>query len=437
MQEENREKRIEEPQEVVNWYVRPNDREVVDCYVQPRPMPVGAAPMQPPAAPKKAGKKGLRIFLIAVGVLLAVIVAAVVVSSLTGGDTPSIRGDGSTDGEGGDASSIVDIFRTEKTTIPRMQGEAGVSMTCTAPSGEKLSIQDVYAKVNPSTVLVVADRGDKASIGTGVIMTSDGYIITNAHVISGGKSCWIALDTGYTYDVRLVGYDEDRDLAVLKAVDAEDLPVAEFGDSGQCRVGDTAYAIGNPLGVELRGTLTNGIISAINRDMVYNGHSMTLLQTNAAINEGNSGGPLINMYGQVIGITNMKALSTGVEGIGFAIPTASIRPIVNALLSDGRVSGRVSIGITVGAVSSAASEYYDLPEGLYISAVAEGSDAEKKGIQSGDMLLAVNGQAVTTTYDVSAVKDGLKVGDTVTLTIYRDGKTFDVDVRLVDTNDIS
>jgi len=171
--------------------------------------------------------------------------------------------------------------------------------------------------------------------------------------------------------------------------------------------------------------------------MVYNGHSMTLLQTNAAINEGNSGGPLINMYGQVIGITNMKALSTGVEGIGFAIPTAVIRPIVNALLADGRVSGRVSIGITVGAISSAASDYYDLPEGLYISNVAEGSDAEKQGIQSGDMLLAVNGKPVTTTYDVSAVKDGLQVGDTVTLTIYRDGKTFDVKVKLVDTNDIS
>ena len=184
-------------------------------------------------------------------------------------------------------------------------------------------------------------------------------------------------------------------------------------------------------------TMTNGIISAINRDMVYNGHSMTLLQTNAAINEGNSGGPLSKMYGQVIGITNMKALSTGVEGIGFAIPTAVIRPIVNALLADGRVSGRVSIGITVGAISSAASDYYDLPEGLYISDVAEGSDAEKKGIQSGDMLLAVNGKAVTTTYDVSAVKDGLQVGDTVTLTIYRDGKTFDVKVKLVDTNDIS
>lgn len=241
---------------------------------------------------------------------------------------------------------------------------------------------------------------------------------------------------GTEYTGKLVGADAVSDIAVLK-IEAQGLTPAEFGDSSSLQVGDDVVSIGNPLGEQLRWTMTNGIISAINRDMVYNGHSMTLLQTNAAINEGNSGGPLINMYGQVIGITNMKALSTGVEGIGFAIPTASIRPIVNALLADGRVSGRVSIGITVGAVSSAASEYYDLPDGLYISAVAEGSDAEKQGIQSGDMLLAVNGQAVTTTYDVSAAKDGLKVGDTVTLTIYRDGKTFDVDVKLVDTNDIS
>ena len=123
-------------------------------------------------------------------------------------------------------------------------------------------------------------------------MTSDGYIITNAHVISGGKSCWVALDTGVTYDVKLVGYDEEEDLAVLKADPQNPLPAAEFGNSDLVQVGDTAYAIGNPLGVELRGTMTNGIISAINRDMVYNGHSMTLLQTNAAINEGNSGGPL-------------------------------------------------------------------------------------------------------------------------------------------------
>lgn len=422
----------EEPEEIVSWYTpkEPEGREVVNYYVQRTPMPQSVWKQ---AAKKE--KRRSRLWLWISLAVVAVTVAAVVLTAIFAGRGGQQRP--LPDGDGDNPSSIVDIFGSKATTIPRIQGDKGVRLTCQDPQGQPLTAQEVYAKVNPSVVTVVSEQADGASIGTGVIMTSDGYIITNAHVISGGKSCWVALDTGVTYDVKLVGYDEEEDLAVLKADPQNPLPAAEFGNSDLVQVGDTAYAIGNPLGVELRGTMTNGIISAINRDMVYNGHSMTLLQTNAAINEGNSGGPLINMYGQVIGITNMKALSTGVEGIGFAIPTASIRPIVNALLADGRVSGRVSIGITVGAVSSAASEYYDLPEGLYISAVAEGSDAEKQGIQSGDMLLAVNGQAVTTTYDVSAVKDGLKVGDTVTLTIYRDGKTFDVDVKLVDTNDIS
>lgn len=431
MQEENREKRIEEPQEVVSWYVRPNDREVVDCYVQPRPMPVGAAPVQPPAAPKKAGKKGLRIFLIAVGVLLAVIVAAIVVSSLTDGETPSIRGDGSADGEGGDASSIVDIFRTEKTTIPRMQGEAGVSMTCTAPSGEKLSIQDVYAKVNPSTVLVVAESGDKASIGTGVIMTSDGYIITNAHVISGGKSCWIALDTGYPYDARLVGYDEEQDLAVLKAVDAEDLPVAEFGDSGQCRVGDTAYAIGNPLGVELRGTLTNGIISAINRDVQVEGRVMTLLQTTAALNNGNSGGPLINEYAQVVGINTLKMSNTvsdtsaTVEGLGFAVPTGRVVSVINDIAATGSFHGMPSIGVSVME-----TEQSDGTTRPVIDSVTENFGAAAAGLQKGDVILAADGVQVYHNNDLLAVRRTHIVGETVVLTVQREGRTFDAEVYL-------
>ena len=301
---------------------------------------------------------------------------------------------------------------------------------------DALCLQDIYSSVIDSVVSISSMTSSGTSSGTGIIMSSDGYVITNHHVITGALVISVLTNDNQEFEAALVGSDEMSDLAVLK-IDARGLQAAEFGDSSKLRVGDSVVAIGDPLGVQLRGTMTNGIISAINRDMVYNGHSMTLLQTNAAINEGNSGGPLINMYGQVIGITNMKALSTGVEGIGFAIPTAVIRPIVNALLADGRVSGRVSIGITVGAISSAASDYYDLPEGLYISDAAEGSDAEKQGIQSGDMLLAVNGKAVTTTYDVSAVKDGLQVGDTVTLTIYRDGKTFDVKVKLVDTNDIS
>ena len=329
-------------------------------------------------------------------------------------------------------------------TLPTSNSLSNVSSnksgsgSATAKSGEAPDWQTVASDVSGSVVSIQTALSNGTAKGSGAIIDTEGHIITNNHVISGAQQIQVTLANGNMYSATLVGTDTTTDLAVIKLDNPpSDLKAVKFADSDKLAVGENVMAIGNPLGEQLRWTMTNGIISAINRDMVYNGHSMTLLQTNAAINEGNSGGPLINMYGQVIGITNMKALSTGVEGIGFAIPTASIRPIVNALLADGRVSGRVSIGITVGAVSSAASEYYDLPDGLYISAVAEGSDAEKQGIQSGDMLLAVNGQAVTTTYDVSAAKDGLKVGDTVTLTIYRDGKTFDVDVKLVDTNDIS
>ena len=355
------------------------------------------------AAPKKKSHQGLKITMIILGVLVLIIASCYVFAARGRDSVPSVDPGqhGSVTIPQDDADD--DTTVTGKNELPGAPTDPGVTMALQPAGGSALSLQSVYAKCLPSVVGIHADISrSEYSTGTGVVLTADGYIVTNT-----------------------------------PALDAQGLTPAEFGDSSSLQVGDDVVSIGNPLGEQLRWTMTNGIISAINRDMVYNGHSMTRLQTNAAINEGNSGGPLINMYGQVIGITNMKALSTGVEGIGFAIPTAVIRPIVNALLADGRVSGRVSIGITVGAVSSAASEYYDLPDGLYISAVAEGSDAEKQGIQSGDMLLAVNGQAVATTYDVSAVKDGLKVGDTVTLTIYRDGKTFDVDVKLVDTNDIS
>lgn len=433
MQDENRENRTE-PQEVVSWYVRPEGQEVVDCYVQPRLLPSGAVP-QTPREPEKRSRKGLWSFLIAAGVLVLAVVAATVVASLRGGGAvPPV--DGGT-GDGGDASSIVNISGAEKTTIPRIQGEAGVSLVCTAPAGEKLSIQDMYEKVNPSTVLVVADKGEQASIGTGVIMTADGYIITNAHVISGGKDCWIALDTGYTYDAKLVGYSEERDLAVLKAVDAADLPAASFGDSDLCRVGDTVYAIGNPLGVELRGTLTDGIISAINRDLTVNDRTMNLIQTNAALNNGNSGGPLINCYGQVIGINTMKmsnfySSSTTVEGIGFAIPIDTAKPIIDELIEKGYVSGRPAIGIDGETLPATYRIYYRLPEGIYVTRVYASSDAAAKGISEGDIITAINGIDVTTMEQLNRVKNQFTAGQTVTLTIYRSGSSYDVEIILMD-----
>ena len=430
MQDENRENRTE-PQEVVSWYVRPEGQEVVDCYVQPRTLPSGAAP-QTPREPGKRSRKGLWSFLIAAGVLVLAVVAATVVASLRGGGAvPPV--DGGT-GDGGDASSIVNISGAEKTTIPRIQGETGVSLVCTAPAGEKLSIQDMYEKVNPSTVLVVADKGEQASIGTGVIMTADGYIITNAHVISGGKDCWIALDTGYTYDAKLVGYSEERDLAVLKAVDAADLPAASFGDSDLCRVGDTVYAIGNPLGVELRGTLTDGIISAINRDVQVDGRVMTLLQTTAALNNGNSGGPLINEYGQVVGINTLKMSGNGsemeatVEGLGFAVPISDACFVVNDIIANGRFRGVPVLGVMV-------IESTDNGGQVSVYTVSEGGGAEEAGLLPGDVLLRADGQTLHSIHDLMAVRRTHLVGDTMTLTVLRDGQTFDADVPLYASED--
>ena len=430
MQDENRENRTE-PQEVVSWYVRPEGQEVVDCYVQPRPLPSGAAP-QTPREPEKRSRKGLWSFLIAAGVLVLAVVAATVVASLRGGGAvPPV--DGGT-GDGGDASSIVNISGAEKTTIPRIQGEAGVSLVCTAPAGEKLSIQDMYGKVNPSTVLVVADKGEQASIGTGVIMTADGYIITNAHVISGGKDCWIALDTGYTYDAKLVGYSKERELAVLKAVDAADLPAASFGDSDLCRVGDTVYAIGNPLGVELRGTLTDGIISAINRDVQVDGRVMTLLQTTAALNNGNSGGPLINEYGQVVGINTLKMSGNGgemeatVEGLGFAVPISDACFVVNDIIANGRFRGVPVLGVMV-------IESTDNGGQVSVYTVSEGGGAEEAGLLPGDVLLRADGQTLHSIHDLMAVRRTHLVGDTMTLTVLRDGQTFDADVPLYASED--
>ena len=190
------------------------------------------------------------------------------------------------------------------------------------------------------------------------VMTADGYIVTNAHVISGGKSCRVALSSGVTLEAKLVGYDEEEDLAVLYAETQTDLPTAEFGNSDLCSVGDTVYAIGNPLGVELRGTFTDGIISAINRQVEVEGKTMTLLQTNAALNNGNSGGPLINACGQVIGINTLKMSGTGsdeneatVEGLGFAIPMGSACFVVNDIIAYGEFRGTPSLGITVTTVA--------------------------------------------------------------------------------------
>ena len=323
-----------------------------------------------------------------------------------------------------------------------MAGRDGLTVELKSSKGlEELSYSELYSKCSASVVGIMSmyEGVDGYGWGSGVVLTADGYIITNSHVISEADSATVVLSNGLEYEAFLVGEDTQSDIAVLK-IEARGLIPASFGNSNEMSVGDGVVAIGNPLGIDFSGTLTDGIISAINRSVDYNGVKLTLLQTNAAINEGNSGGPLFNMYGQVIGITNMKMVNTSdvtIEGIGFAIPSTTVKEIADQLIAKGKILGRPGIGITVGAVPEAAAEHYGLVSGLYITAVVEGCDAEKQGIKPGDILTHINGQPVATTDDVLVIRDQHRPGDKLTFTIFRDGKSFDVEVELYDQNDFS
>ena len=297
------------------------------------------------------------------------------------------------------------------------------------PQEGGLSLQEIYAENIQSAVSILTTYGS----GTGVVLSQDGYIVTNAHVVEDAPSIAVRLFDDREFAAELIGCDGISDLAVLR-IEAEDLIPAQFGDSEILRVGDSVVAIGNPLGVELRGTYTNGIISAINRDVSMNGRNMTLIQTNAALNSGNSGGPLINCYGQVIGINTMKigafADSAGVEGIGFAIPSATVKDIVDQLISQGYVSGRPTLGILGETLPMFYQHYYRMPAGLYITQVEAGSAAEKCGMEIGDILLSINDTRIYDMEDLQTVILSYEVGDTVTVAVYRDGQTASAQVVL-------
>ena len=296
-----------------------------------------------------------------------------------------------------------------------------------------LSLQEIYEKNIHSVVSITCSHRNGASTGTGVIFSEEGYIVTNYHVIEDARAISVLLTDEREFDATLIGTDPATDLAVLY-VEAVDLSAAEFGDSTAMRVGDSVAAIGDPLGSEFRGTLTNGIVSAINRDVNVSGRTMTLIQTNAAINSGNSGGPLINCYGQVIGINTLKigdnASYAGVEGLGFAIPSATVKEVVDQLISQGYVSGRPTLGIWGEGVSSFYQHYYRMPAGLYIGEISPDSDAATKGLVIGDILLAINEIRITSMEDLENTLFNLTPGETVTAIIYRYGTQYQVDLVL-------
>ena len=346
-----------------------------------------------------------------------------------------------------EASSTMDttpVIQTEpistvETTGCDVELELSQSPTSAAnvPQEGGLSLQEIYRKVIDSVVSISCTLKNGTSSGTGVVLSADGYIVTNCHVVEDAAAIQVQFTDERILSASLVGADAVSDLAVLH-VEAEDLTPAEFGDSSVLQVGDMVAAIGDPLGIELRGTMTDGIVSAINREVDIGGRTMTLIQTNAALNSGNSGGPLLNCYGQVIGINTMKIgnylSSTTVEGLGFAIPSTTVKEIVDQLVTQGYVSGRPTIGISGEEVSSFYQLYYRLPEGLYITEVAADSDAAAKGIQEGDILLQVNDTRITSQDDLDSLLYGCQVGDTLEIIIYRSGKQYSGTITVQEAN---
>ena len=343
-----------------------------------------------------------------------------------------------------EVSELPTEVHTETYAVPNPHtGESTPQLQLsTSPTGEAsyagdscLPLQEIYERNIPSVASIICQTRSGNSSGTGVVLSADGYIVTNAHVVENALSISVLLTDGRELYADLVGTDSVSDLAVLH-IDAGDLIPAEFGDSSVLRVGDSVAAIGDPLGVNLRGTLTDGIVSAINRDVSVGGRTMTLIQTNAAINSGNSGGPLINCYGQVIGINTLKigdtASTAGVEGIGFAIPSSTVQQIVNQLMVQGYVSGRPSLGLTGTALSYFHQSYFHLPSGYYIEAVTPGSPAAEVGIQEGDVLVQVADASVSTGDDIAAALYGYSVGDSVTVVISRNSRYYQVTLELIE-----
>lgn len=325
------------------------------------------------------------------------------------------------------------------TSVPSVTGTgSGFEMVIGTPTdGENpqvlvTDVSDIVENVSASVVGVMSEsyqNFSQNSSGSGIILSEDGYIITNNHVVSGGDNITVILADGENLHAYLIGYDEQTDLAIIK-IDREGLTPAVFGDSDQLKVGEAAIVIGAPGGVAFMGSTTVGVISGLNRNMIINNTAMSLVQTDASINPGNSGGPLINKYGQVVGVTSVKISATEYEGIGFAIPINTVKPIAEELIEKGYVSGRPLVGVSVRTITRMAASFYGLPQGLYIDYVLPGSDAQRVGLRQADIITAINGEDVLSISGATAIRNTFEAGDVITVTVYRDRKLTDVEIVL-------
>lgn len=387
-----------------------------------QPSPVFPAPPrveipQPPYTHVRSPRQRTRRRWIAFSVTLALICSLTAASILLGGALPQ--------GDQHEASPKLDLTSQAvhaSTSLPRAETGSGVTVNIAPLPEEALSYNQVYEKNERSIVTIYVLDQSGSGQGTGIILTQDGYIITNAHVLQDAQEAVVVLNNDMSYEAKLVGISEKEDLAVVK-IDTDGLIPAEFGDSSLLRVGDQVSALGNPLGYRM--TLTPGIISAMDRSLEVEGNTMYLLQTSAAINFGNSGGALLNDRGQVIGVTTVKIISEdgSVEALGFAIPTQRVKYVVDQLIAGEEIKTPV-LGISV----------QDNPAvpGLTVKSIEDWSDAKTQGMQVGDLIVAVNGSPVRVFRDLQRVKDLQKVGDCLLLSVERGGETLEFTIRLED-----
>lgn len=333
-------------------------------------------------------------------------------------------------------SSAVAIFFTKEASHYRNLTVSGLDVA----TGSKLTVAEIVAK-NEDSVVEITTSSKSTNIlgqtevsegaGSGVIVNDKGFIATNYHVIQGATAVKVRLHNGETHSAKIVGSDPDNDIAVIK-ITATNLKAVTLGDSGDMAVGDLTVAIGNPLG-QLGGTATTGIVSALERRLTIGSSTLTLIQTDAAINPGNSGGGLFNGAGELVGIVVAKSSGTGIEGLGFAIPINQVADLIDDLITDGKVSGKPSIGIVITDVADENAAQYDLPcGGTYITEVTS-EEAKTAGLKEMDRLISIDGKTFESSSDFVSQVRTHKVGDTVTLVIERNGKEMTIKTNLIES----
>ena len=339
-------------------------------------------------------------------------------------------------------AAMYGAFHTNKTSVNQAaQTAEEVAVTVKqVESGEKMTPAQVYASTVNSVVSinstgttynVFGQQSQSSSSGTGFIITADGYIVTNQHVVSGADTVQVTLYSGQTYAATVIGGDSDYDVAVIK-IDAAGLQSVTLGSSDSVNVGDTVLAIGNPLG-ELTFSMSQGIVSSVNRAINVDGTPFNMIQVDASINPGNSGGPLMNLYGQVVGIVSAKYSeysSTTVEGLGFAIPIDDVTSVITEIMESGSVSDKAYMAITCGTMTAemAAQYQYDVDTGVFVYSVVSGGAGEKAGLQMGDVITKLNDTVITTRTDLTAALKSFRAGDTATVQVYREGSYVDVTI---------